>query len=129
MLLGSFFRWTVLTGIGGGASWRSKKFLGFDLYSSDELFGFNIFPIVAGVLFILLVIISDRSIYVAVLAGLVSLLCFLLTTYNLIYWKRYPLPPNNWIEIEWGMYLTLGASLLAVPLVFLIRKSLITRTN
>jgi hypothetical protein len=129
MLLGSFFRWTVLTGVGAGASWRSKKFLAFDMYSSDELFGFHAFPILAGALFMLLIAGSDKSIYIAVLAGLVSLLCFLLTTYNLIYWKRYPLPPDRWIEIEAGMYLTLGASLLAMPLVLLIRKSLSTRTN
>ena len=129
MILGSFFRWTVYTGVGAGASWRVFTFLGLDIYSSDKLMGLNSFPVIAGAVFILSVVLSDKSIYVAILAGLVSGLSFLLTGYNLIYWKFYPFRPDRWVEIHGGLYLTLVASMLALVLVFLIRKSLLPRTG
>lgn len=129
MILGSFFRWTVYTGVGAGASWRVFKFLGLDIYSSDKLVGLNSFPVIAGAVFILSVLLSDRSIYVVIFAGFVSGLSFLLTAYNLIYWKFYPFPPDRWVEIHVGLCLTLTASMLALVLVFLIRKSVLPRTG
>ena len=129
MILGSFFVWIVYTGIGAGALWKSTKFLGLEIYSSDQLIGFNAFPLVAGAAFIISVALADRSKYVAILAVLVSGLCFLLSAYNLIYWKAYRFPPDHWAEIGAGLYLTLFASMPGPILLLLIRKSLVPRTG
>jgi len=122
MIIGAFFKWIVFTGVGAGASWRSFRLFGLHIYSSDRLMGLNSFPILAGVGFTILVVMCDKSRYAAMLAALVAGASFLLTAYNLIYWKLYPLPPNRWIEIHPGLYLTLITSVLGLALVFLIRK-------
>lgn len=129
IILGSFLRWTVYTGVGAGAAWEAFDFLGLDIYSTDKLIGLNSFPIITGAVFILSAVLSDKSIYAAIIAGFASLISFSLTAYNLIYWKFYTFRPGHWVEIHGGLYLTLFASMLALVVVFLIRKSLLPRTG
>lgn len=124
MILGAFIRWDEFYEAMGGSSWQASDFLGLYMYSTDYIFGFDHFPIIAGAIFIISVALSDKSIYVAILAGVVSGLCFLLAVYNLIHRKTQTFRPGASIEVRTGLYLTLIASLLALLTVFLIRRSL-----